>query len=82
MQREGSDFQMILWTIDCPKCKILEKELKDNNIAFDICKDKQIMVGRGWTHLPILEVDHDTFLNFKEAMKWIEENAEKVNDNV
>lgn len=60
-----------LYTIDCPKCRILEDELTSQHIEFEVCKDKELMVDKGMSHLPILQIDDNTYLNFKEAMKWV-----------
>lgn len=62
-----------LYTIDCPKCRILEDELTSQHIEFEVCKDKKLMIDRGMVHLPILQINDNTYLNFKEAMKWIED---------
>lgn len=61
---------MILYTIDCPKCKVLEKKLNQKNIIYDICKDTEIMNKKRIIKLPILEVD-DRLLSFKEAVDYI-----------
>lgn len=61
---------MILYTIDCPKCKVLEKKLNQKNIIYDICKDTEIMSKKQIIKLPMLEVD-DRLLSFKEAVNYI-----------
>lgn len=61
---------MILYTIDCPKCKVLEKKLNQKNIIYDICKDTEIMSKKQIIKLPMLEVD-DRLLSFKEAVDYI-----------
>lgn len=63
---------IILYTIDCPKCKVLERKLEEKNIQYEICKDTNIMAEKGYMYLPILEID-DKVLNFKEAVDWIKE---------
>lgn len=63
---------IILYTIDCPKCKVLERKLEEKNIQYEVCKDTNIMAEKGYTYLPILEID-DKVLNFKEAVDWIKE---------
>lgn len=59
-----------LYTIDCPKCKILEKKLSQANIKYETCKDKATMLVRGFDFLPVLEVDGN-MMGFKEAVDWI-----------
>lgn len=63
---------IILYTIDCPKCKVLEKKLEEKSIQYETCKDTEIMSQKGYLYLPVLEVD-DKVLNFKEAVDWTKE---------
>ena len=63
---------IILYTIDCPKCKVLERKLEEKNIQYEVCKDTNIIAEKGYMYLPILEID-DKVLNFKEAVDWIKE---------
>lgn len=63
---------IILYTIDCPKCKVLERKLEEKSIQYEVCKDTNIMAEKGYMYLPILEID-DKVLNFKEAVDWIKE---------
>ena len=67
-----------LYTIDCFNCNRLEDKLKENNITYEICNDRNIMVNLGLTHMPVLQIDDNTFLNFKEAMKWINNQKEAM----
>lgn len=67
-----------LYTIDCFNCNRLEDKLKENNITYEICKDRNIMVNLGLTHMPVLQINDNTFLNFKEAMKWINNQKEAM----
>lgn len=61
---------IILYTVDCPKCKVLEKKLNNANISFEICKDTKLMAERNISKLPMLEVDGE-MLTFKEAVDMI-----------
>jgi len=63
--------ECILYTIDCPNCKILENKLKEKGINYEVCKDIDIMEEKGYIHLPILSVG-GTDYNFNNAMKYIE----------
>lgn len=69
---------IILYTIDCPNCKRLEDKLNDCGMSYNVCKDKGKMVELGMTAMPVLQIDDDLFLNFKEAMKWA--NGKKIGD--
>lgn len=65
---------IILYTIDCPKCKVLEKKLESNSITFEKCYDTNKMIELGFTQTPQLEVD-GVIMNFTEAIKWINERG-------
>ena len=59
-----------LYTIDCPKCKVLEKKLDAKGIIYEITKDKEEMAAKKMYDLPVLEVDNK-ILDFNEAVNWI-----------
>jgi glutaredoxin-related protein len=59
-----------LFTTNCPKCKILEKKLKDKNVDFDTCEDVQKMQDLGITSVPVLSVENNN-LSFYDAVKYI-----------
>lgn len=67
-----------LFTIDCHNCKRLEEKLQDCGISYNVCKNKEKMVELGMITMPVLQIDDNTFLNFKEAMKWA--NDKKMGD--
>lgn len=60
----------ILYTIDCPKCIVLEKKLNKAGISYKTCRDEDIMGQKNISNLPTLEVD-GTLYSFKEAVDWI-----------
>lgn len=61
---------IVLYTIDCPKCKILEKMLNSKNIEFIKSYDVDYMIQKGFKMLPMLSVD-ENIMDFSEAVKWI-----------
>jgi hypothetical protein len=63
-----------LYTIDCPKCKILEEKLTDAHISFEVCRDRATMMTMGLDFLPALDID-GTILNFKESIDWVRKQA-------
>lgn len=64
--------KIILYTIDCPRCLVLERKLNDKHISYEVCKDREIMEQKGFSMLPILSVN-GRYLDFGEAVKWINE---------
>lgn len=63
---------MTLFTNHCPNCKMLTKKLNEKNISFEVCDDVQTMQSKGFTSMPVLEVEGN-HLNFTEAIKWLKE---------
>lgn len=63
-----------LYTIDCPKCKVLEKKLNNANIDFLVVKDRDEIKAKGMDLMPVLEVD-DVRMNFKQACDWVNERS-------
>lgn len=66
----------ILYTIDCPKCLVLEKKLTEKGIEFKTVKDKELMLQLGFSEVPMLRIisgDNGNYmdLNFTEAVQWI-----------
>ena len=61
-----------LYTIDCPKCLILEKKLKEKNIKFLKVSDEETIRAKGygdWS-FPILDVN-GVVMSYTTAVKWI-----------
>jgi glutaredoxin len=63
---------IVLYSTHCPKCKVLESKLKQKNINFEENNNVELMVQKGFTTAPVLEVDEKVY-NFKEAVEWIKE---------
>ena len=63
---------IVLYTIDCPNCIILEKKLKSKNIQFLRVSDKDTIIAKGYggSTFPILEVDGVT-MSYKTAIQWV-----------
>ena len=59
-----------LYTTGCPKCSVLEKKLSTKGINFEKITDIDLMISKGYSAAPILEVD-DTPLSFPEAVTWV-----------
>lgn len=64
--------KVVLYTINCPNCIILEKKLKQSNIEFETINDINIMSEKGIMSAPMLEVDGE-LMNYAKAMRWIGE---------
>ena len=63
---------IVLYTTNCPKCKILKKKLDEKNVEYDICEDVDLMVEKGFVSAPMLEVDSN-IMDFKTAVDFVNE---------
>ena len=67
-----SDNRFIVYTTDCPKCKILEIKLKATNIDFDAEHDIQPAIDAGFMSAPVLyDSVENKFYSFADAVKLI-----------
>lgn len=62
--------KVILYSTDCPKCKVLEKKLDEKNIEYETIKDTKLMIKRGFVEAPKLDVDGE-LMDFSEALRWV-----------
>lgn len=63
---------IILYSTHCPKCNILEKKLKEKNMEYQEINDIDLMINKGISSAPWLEVDGE-MMDFNQAIKWINE---------
>lgn len=68
--------KVTLYTIGCPRCKILEKKLNEKGIKYLSVSDEKEMVTLGIDSLPVLYVD-GLKMNFGEAVKWVNNGGNK-----
>lgn len=61
---------IILYSNNCPRCKILKSRLDSKNIKYELIQDIDLMIDKGLNQMPVLEVDRK-MLGFKEAIDWI-----------
>ena len=61
---------IILHSTRCPKCKILETKLNQKNIEYTENNNVDLMLEKGFTTVPMLEVDGEV-MDFKSANDWI-----------
>ena len=67
--------EIILYSTNCPKCKILEKKLTKKNIKFTKNNNVIEMSELGIDKVPVLSID-SKMLSFVEANKWINERED------
>jgi hypothetical protein len=70
--------KVILYSTDCPKCKILADKLDKEGVQYEVCTDVDLMQKKGFMSAPMLEVCGKTY-DFTSAlvrMREIVYNAE------
>lgn len=68
---------MTLYTTHCPKCKVLEAELKKLGASYDVFTDEDKMIRMGLVHMPVLGTDDGRFLELPAALKYLREEYKK-----
>lgn len=61
---------MILYSNDCPKCKVLKMKLDQKNAQYEVCSELDELIARGIMSMPVLRIN-DEFLEFSEAVKYV-----------
>lgn len=73
-----------MYTTHCPKCKLLTIKLEGLGIKINEITDVEIMKEKGFTTVPMLEVNGE-IMDFSVANKWAnkikEENAKNKRGN-
>lgn len=64
--------KIILYSTKCPRCLMLEKKLEQHGIDFEEITDTNVMIEKGFTTVPMLEVDGQ-IMDYNESIKWIME---------
>lgn len=67
---------VILYTLNCPKCMVLERKLKQNHISFETNDSVEEMTKLGIKTAPALSIDGGkTIMDFSTAIKWVNNKA-------
>jgi len=70
--------QIILYSINCPKCNILESKLNAKNIKYTkVTNATRELLNLGYRSAPILKVD-SKYLQFSEANQWVNSQNERI----
>ena len=64
---------IVLYTIGCPKCIALEKEIKSKKIKYSRCEDLEIMIKKGIEYAPALQIGNQ-ILDAEGIEEWLENN--------
>lgn len=64
---------IILYTIGCPQCKMLEAKLDAKGIKYEKCEDQNLMADKGFKSAPVLEVNGE-IMPVRKALKWVNDH--------
>ena len=64
---------VVLYSTNCPKCMVLEKKLGLSGIDYQLVTDEDVMIEKGFTSAPVLEVDGEV-MDFGAAVRWVNEH--------
>jgi len=67
---------VILYTTNCPKCRVLETKLNEKNITYTEETDLEVMQQKGFSMAPMLEVNGEIY-DFSKAIQWVKNYAEE-----
>lgn len=62
---------MVLYTTDCPRCKVLERKMSAKGIGFTTNHDVQDAIDNGFTSAPVLRTDDGRYLGFSDANVFV-----------
>ena len=71
---------IILYSTNCPRCKVLKAKLDEKGIPYELCTDVKTMYSRGFLEAPVLDVNGD-LMNFSQAIKFVNEYVAPEDDN-
>lgn len=64
----------VLYSTGCPQCNVLKEKLKAANIDYIEVADKDTIIEKGITKVPVLEVD-GTKMELSAANEWIKSRS-------
>ena len=64
--------KIIFYSVGCSHCRALEHKLKKLNIQYEEIIDIDLMTQKGFTSVPMLEINGQT-MNYIEASEWLKE---------
>ena len=69
---------IILYSTNCPKCKIIKQKLTQAKMEFTEITDVKQIMEKGFREAPVLEVDGE-FMKFPEAVAWLRGKLNNAN---
>lgn len=75
----GKEYDVILYSTHCPRCKVLEAKLKEKQLEYTVNDDVEQMQNIGIESVPVLSVDGE-LLDFSQSVKWVNAMTNKRED--
>ena len=66
--------RVILFSTGCPQCNVLKEKLKAANIDYIEVTDKDTIIAKGITKVPVLEID-GIKMEMSAANEWIKNRS-------
>lgn len=66
----SNDDILTVYSTGCPKCKIIETKLNNNNIRYNVVSDIEVIKSKGYFSVPMVEYKGKVY-NFSEANNLI-----------
>lgn len=66
----GTRDEIVMFSTNCPKCKILESKLQNKGIYYTKNMSLETLKALGFDEVPVLKVG-DKYYHFADAVKWI-----------
>lgn len=63
--------KVVLYTIGCPQCIVLEEKLKKAGIQYEVVNNKESIIALGITTVPTLQIGDRMITSLSEANNWI-----------
>ncbi len=65
---------IIVYSNDCPKCKVLKAKLTNTGIKFTETSNFDYLQEKGILNLPVMQIGNELY-QYVEAIKWINEKV-------
>jgi glutaredoxin-related protein len=64
---------MVLYSNNCPRCIILERELERLGLDYEKCNNFTKVMMMGFRCAPVLKIQDGVMLNFDESLRYLDE---------
>lgn len=62
--------EVIFYSTNCPKCKVLKAKMNQKGIEYKEVNDVDFMLSKGIKSAPAIEID-GKIMDFSESVKWV-----------